>query len=160
MAATEGFDEAYPELFVLAQRVAQKIVQNPDVAEDVAAETLARAMVSWRRVKPYARAWVTRVAINQAIDLVRRRKATPAEPVAVAHDDVVVSRIVLVAALRKLPRRQREVVALRYLIGLTEAESAALLGVGAETVKSHARRGLGSLREHLTDRPEDVNVAH
>lgn len=60
-----------------------------------------------------------------------------------------VDHVELVAALRSLPRRQREVVALRYLADLPEAEVAALLGCAPGTVKQHAHRGLAALRRSL-----------
>jgi RNA polymerase sigma factor (sigma-70 family) len=50
-----------------------------------------------------------------------------------------------VAALARLPRRQREVVALRYLLDLTERQTADALGIGVGTVKSSTSRGLAAL---------------
>ena len=49
-------------------------------------------------------------------------------------------------ALRALPRRQREVVALRYLDDFSEQDTAAALAIDIGTVKSHASRGLSRLR--------------
>ena len=65
------------------------------------------------------------------------------------------------AALRRLPRRQREVVTLRYLADVPEAEVARLLGISAGSVKTHASRGLAALRlglEELTPSEEDPDV--
>jgi RNA polymerase sigma factor (sigma-70 family) len=71
----------------------------------------------------------------------------------------------LVRALRALPRRQREVVALRYLADRPEAEVADLLGCSAGAVKQHAHRGLAALRARLApgaggddDDEEDARV--
>jgi len=61
----------------------------------------------------------------------------------------VVLRIALVQALRRLPRRQREAVALRYLVDLPDREVAAALGVSVGSVKVHLHRGLASLRSSL-----------
>jgi len=58
----------------------------------------------------------------------------------------------VVAALRTLPRRQREVLVLRYWSELSEAEIADALGVAKGTVKSSASRGLAALQKHLGDR--------
>jgi RNA polymerase sigma factor (sigma-70 family) len=58
----------------------------------------------------------------------------------------------VVDALRTLPRRQREVLVLRYWSELSEAEIADALGVARGTVKSSASRGLTSLQKHLGDR--------
>ena len=55
----------------------------------------------------------------------------------------------LLAAVDRLPRRQRQVIALRYWAGLSEKEIAAALGVSAGTVKSAAARGLAALSRAL-----------
>ena len=55
----------------------------------------------------------------------------------------------LLAQLRRLPQRQREVLVLRYWAHLTEAEIAATLGISVGTVKSSASRGLDSLESKL-----------
>ena len=49
-------------------------------------------------------------------------------------------------AIRRLPRRQREVLALRYYLDLSEAEIADMLGISRGAVKSHASRGASALR--------------
>ena len=58
----------------------------------------------------------------------------------------------MVAALRTLPDRQRDVLVLRFYLDLSEAEIAATLGIGAGTVKTHTRRGLDALAEQLESR--------
>ncbi len=55
-------------------------------------------------------------------------------------------RVTLAKQLESLPRRQRDVVELRYLADLTEVQVAALLGVSQGSVKRHAQRGLSALR--------------
>ncbi len=55
----------------------------------------------------------------------------------------------VLAALRSLPDRQREVLALRYYLDLPEAEIAATLGISAGSVKTHAHRGLATLATRL-----------
>ena len=57
----------------------------------------------------------------------------------------------MVAAVNRLPRRQREVVALHYLAGLTDDEVAGALGIATGTVKIHVNRGLAALRRTLGD---------
>ena len=147
--STSEFDERYPGCSCLAKRAALRVVNDPSAAEDVAAETMARALVSWTKVAGYAEAWVTRVAVNRAIDLTRRR-VPPAElPPVPMDDETTVSRLTLIEAMRRLPRRQREVVALRYLVDLSEAETAEVLDIGPETVSTHLRRGLAAMRSQL-----------
>ena len=57
----------------------------------------------------------------------------------------------VLAAVRTLPRRQREVLVLRYWSDLSEADIAATLGVAVGTVKSNASRGLARLQKLLGD---------
>jgi RNA polymerase sigma factor (sigma-70 family) len=58
-------------------------------------------------------------------------------------------RMDLTRALRRLPRRQRQVVVLRYLADWSEIDVAGELGCSTGAVKSHASRGLAALRRHL-----------
>jgi RNA polymerase sigma-70 factor (ECF subfamily) len=153
-ATTEGedFDAAFRELFRPAFRVAYRILGNVADAEDAAAEALARACVRWRRVSvlSYRDAWVMRVAANVAVDMSRQRRTLPAlSEVLASGQDGVVERVALAAALQALSRRQREVVALRYLGGLPEAEVATTLGISVNSVKTHSLRGLTALRSRL-----------
>jgi RNA polymerase sigma-70 factor (sigma-E family) len=149
MPGRAEFEEAFEGLFVAAYQVAHRIVGNSGEAEDVAAEATARALDGWRRVSamPSPRAWVVRVASNLAIDIVRRRRfSAPAlqnEPTAGEDGDL---RIAVREMLRRLPRRQRDVLALRYLVDLSEAEIATVLGISPGTVKRHASRALERLR--------------
>lgn len=148
----EGFEEAFSALYRRARTVAYRIVGTMTEAEDAAAEAMARALVAWRRVGPlsYREAWVAKVAANVAVDTVRKRgRRAFATTGALDEEDGVVLRIAISAALARLPRRQREVIALRYLTGMTEAEVAACLGLSANSVKTHAARGMASLRGRL-----------
>lgn len=81
----------------------------------------------------------------------RRRRAAPDREAARAVDSVAID-VDLHRALRRLPRRQRDVVLLRYFADLTEQEIAAELGLAPGTVKSHASRGLHALRNMLDDK--------
>ena len=58
----------------------------------------------------------------------------------------------VLAALRSLPARQQSVLVLRYWLDLPESEIAETLGIGAGTVKTHARRGLEALAARLEER--------
>jgi RNA polymerase sigma-70 factor (sigma-E family) len=160
-AGPEGFEEAFDELFPRAFSLARRLVGDSDVAEDIAAETLARAYAHWPRVATleYRDGWVLRVAANLAVDRVRRRPEIIAVPPAApgpGADDLVVLRVALVAALGSLPRRQRQAVALRYLGDLTDGQVAAALGISVGSVKTHIHRGLGALRLRLGPGIEEV----
>ena len=147
------FEEAFEDLYARAYGVAYQLLGRRSESEDVAQETLARAFVRWRKVRTYAEAWVVRVAGNLAIDTWRRlqrvdtnatteqRGATSPEPNG--------QRVDLHRALDALSRRQREVIVLRFLADLPEADVAKALGCSVGSVKQHASRGLATLRNTL-----------
>jgi RNA polymerase sigma factor (sigma-70 family) len=152
------FEAVFRRLYPRARTVAYRIVGEPAEAEDAAAEAFSRALLAWRRVAelPYLDAWVLRVTAKVAVDVVRRRLPTPPAAVAAVSgdavpgpDEVVVLRLALAAALAALPRRQREVVALRYLLGLREDEVAQSMGVSLGSVKRHGHRAMAGLRRRL-----------
>lgn len=154
MPGDHDFEAAFPALFTRAYHVAFRIVEHSGEAEDVAAEALARALRSWRRVRNMRspEAWVVRVATNLAIDVTRRRhrRRTVPHEVTVRVEDMD-GRLVLLDVLDSLPRRQRDVLALRYLADLSEADIAAVLGIARGSVKRHASRGITRLRDRLAD---------
>lgn len=140
------FDDEYPRLWSTAYRVAFRVLGTRAEAEDVAAEACARAYASWRRVSSYPEPWVARVAGNLAIDVIRRRGRSRDPEEGRTRDPMLEDRLDLQRALRRLPRRQREVVTLRYLADLPEETVALALGCSVGTVKTHASRGLAALR--------------
>ncbi|HEX5094734.1 MAG TPA: sigma-70 family RNA polymerase sigma factor, partial [Acidimicrobiia bacterium] len=119
--------------------------------EDLAAEALARTYARWGRVRTmdYREAWVARIATNLAIDAARKKKVDLAAAVEADPSDGTVLRIALVDALARLPRRQREAVALRYLCDLSVDDVAHSLGVSTGTVKTSVHRALEKLRNDL-----------
>jgi RNA polymerase sigma factor (sigma-70 family) len=92
-----------------------------------------------------------RVTANVALDVLRRSRRPLPQPTADDADpaDAAVTRLALAQALRRLPRRQRDVVVLRYLADLSEADVAESLGVSAGSVKQHAHRAVDALRRAL-----------
>src|SRR3954471_21515627 len=148
-----SFDDDFDELTSLAYRTAFRVLGSRPEAEEVAQETTIRALVRWRRVRSHARPWVCRVAANEAIGILRKRRTVVLdETVASARgDEATGDRIDVQRALLALPRRQREVLVLRYLVDLPEAEVAAELGITLGTVKTHAHRALAALRIALPD---------
>ena len=161
----DTFTKAFDHLFMRCGRVAFRLLGDQGAAEEVAGEAMARAYAHWGRVStlPHRDAWVLRVATNLAIDRGRRRaRAVPrpdteidlelgeVEDVATT-EQLTVLRLTLLAALGELPRRQREVVVLRHMTGLSEPEVAAATGLALGTVKTHLRRGLIALRRSLSE---------
>src|SRR5205823_6262737 len=138
------------DLYTRAYGVAYQLLARRSEAEDVAQETLARAFVRWRKIRSYAESWVLRVARNLAIDTLRRLRRVDAaaaterrRPIAPGPNEL---RIDLHRALVTLSRRQREVIVLRFLADLPEADVAKALGCSIGSVKQHASRGLATLR--------------
>lgn len=145
------FEDAFDDLAAVAQRVAFRLLGDRHEAEEAGQEALARVYVRWAKVEPYAEAWVARVAANLALDRHRsraraRRSRFDVALVAADASEPLVTRMALVEGLRALPRRQREVVMLRYLADVPEATVASALGCTPGTVKQHAHRGLAALR--------------
>ena len=130
-----------------------------DTARDLVDEAFARAWASWRTVSrhPAPKAWVVRTALNANISRWRRRRrevsvpdlGTVADPSTVggAADTPIDPRIM--AALMRLPARQRQVVALRLILDLDTARTAEVLGIASGTVMAHMGRAVAALREDL-----------
>ena len=131
------------------------------LAHDLVQETLIKSYRHWRRVQQAdnSDAYVWRILLNEARQRWRRREtgvqvAQPHhDPAVPAEADDIVRRAGLLQALLALPLRQRATVVLRYLEGMTERETAALLGCSEGTVKSQTSRALTALRIFL-DREE------
>ena len=149
-----GFDEMFPDLFRSAYKVAFRLLGSREDAADCAQEACARACADWTKLarggSPLP--WVVRVSSNLAIDRWRKaRRARTHEAAFVASAvDPGPERLDLYRALDALPRRQREVVVLRYLADLPEADVADVIGCSLGTVKSNAARGRAALRAVLT----------
>ena len=147
--SAKDFEDAYDSMLRLAYRAAYRLLGDRAAAEDVAGESLARAYSRWSSVTGHAEAWVVTVATNLALDAGRRRARATGRQVELIEEgtvDDVDLRLDLQAAVRALPRRQRQVVALRFLADFSEAATAAALTIDIGTVKSHASRGLSRLR--------------
>jgi RNA polymerase sigma-70 factor (sigma-E family) len=121
--------------------------------EDLLQAALERLMRSWGRVREDREGYLRRTMYNLAVDDWRRRRRRPEVLAAVEPagqpdgTDTLALRQALVAALAKLPPRQRAVLVLRYWEQLSEAEAAKVLGCSVGTIKSTASRGLSRLRE-------------
>ncbi|RKR88675.1 RNA polymerase sigma-70 factor (ECF subfamily) [Micromonospora pisi] len=124
------------------------------LAEELVAEAFAKAWASWRTVArhPAPHAWVVRTALNTRTSWWRRRRREVSwdgleEPVSAsdfAFDDSVL------AALRDLPTRQRQVIALRIFLDLDTETTAKTLGIAPGTVTAHLARATATLRAQLT----------
>lgn len=153
------FDDAFPDLFRAGYRVAFRLLGDREDASDVAQEACARACARWERLvrRGDPTPWVIHVSGNLAIDRWRRRRTESGHRPRAELADGIPDRVDLHRALAALPRRQREVVVLRFVADLREADVADVLGCGIGTVKTHASRGLAALRAALDAHEEDAS---
>lgn len=140
-------------------RLATLLLADQAVAEEVVQDAFVAMHGAWRRLRdPHkAAAYLRQAVVNRARSGLRRRSVearyAPAPPPDVASAEIAaigaVERDRVLAALRELPRRQREVLVLRYYLDLSEAQIAETLGISRGAVKSHAARGMTALRSVL-----------
>jgi RNA polymerase sigma factor (sigma-70 family) len=130
-------------------------------ADDAFQETFLSALRAYPRLTPDSnlRGWVLTIAHRKALDTHRARKRHPL-PVAEIHDRLAAGSATGADGpddhwerVRALPRRQREVLTLRYAADLTHAEIAHALGCSEEAARRAAADGLKTLRKELTDVP-------
>jgi len=127
-------------------------VPSADEADDLLAEAFTRALSKWDEVcvHPCPEAWVVRTALNLHRDRWRRsnrQRRRLAGGDAAAFTSPVDTE--LLDAVRALPERQREVVALRVLLDLSAEQTAGVLDIEVGTVGTHLRRALATLRANL-----------
>ncbi|MGH3793636.1 MAG: SigE family RNA polymerase sigma factor [Pseudonocardiaceae bacterium] len=143
-------------------RLAILLVDEPGTAEDVVQEAFTGLHRHWSGLRDEAAAlgYLRTAVVNGSRSVLRRRKtargyvpphqanARSAESLAM----LTAEHQAVVAALSKLPSRQREVLVLRYYGGMSEAEIAVATGVSRGTVKSSASRALDALQRILEQR--------
>jgi RNA polymerase sigma-70 factor (ECF subfamily) len=175
-SAKNGDGLAFESLFKRHQQrifaLALRYTRNREDAEDVVQETFQKAFVHFHNFegKSSFSTWATRIAVNQALMLLRRRralgevpiddsssheKATPALELAEAGPDPETTYVqkeeaqILSAAMRRLRPEMRRAIELRDLSELSNLEAAARLGVPPGTVKARAFRARRKLGETL-----------
>lgn len=136
-------------------RTAWLLCGDAHQAEELVQQAFTRTYLAWSRARERdPLAYARRTLANLRTDTWRKRRrevlfdAVPDSGV-VGDEDRHAERDRLVRALGTLTRRQRRVVVLRHLEGLSEREVAEALGVSLGTVKSTASRGLAQLRTVL-----------
>ncbi|MFF2022122.1 SigE family RNA polymerase sigma factor [Streptomyces sp. NPDC058171] len=139
-------------------RTARSLTANPSDAEDLLQTALTKTFVAWDRIMDHRAldGYVRRALVNTRTSQWRKRKVDEfacdelPEPETVPPGDPAEQQALRDAmwrAIMKLPARQRAMVVLRYYEDLSEAQTAAVLGVSIGTVKSAVSRALGKLRE-------------
>jgi RNA polymerase sigma factor (sigma-70 family) len=161
VGAFEALVARYREI---AFRVAWLVVRDRGDAEDAVQEAFVKAYYAMPRFRSGApfRPWILRIVANEARNrgrAARRREGlrlrvavSEGRPVASSPEPSVLEQTeaeALVLALEHLPERDRLVLAYRYLLELSEAETAEMLGVRPGTVKSRLSRALVRLRTEL-----------
>ena len=157
-AADAQFGAIYAAHRVSLFRFAVLVAGDAQLAEEVTAEVFSRVLTRWRAgavtdALPYLR----RAIVNELRSRFRRRgherRALQRVASRVERDEPRQTTLdaPLMAALMRLPVRQRAVVVLRFHDDLSEAEVARAMGCSVGTVKSQASRGLAQLREMLED---------
>jgi RNA polymerase sigma-70 factor (sigma-E family) len=159
-AARVSFDQLYQAQWWPMLRLAAGLVDQLSLAEDVVQDAFASVYRNWSSIREPAAAlgYLRTAVVNGSRNALRRRitarrylrvlgeetaEGADASSVLSAEHDMVRS------ALRALPDRQREVLTLRYLAELTDAEIAAATGLSEGGVRSASSRGLAALRADL-----------
>lgn len=146
-------------------RTATAITADPYLAEEIVQDVLIKVSAHWAdlEVNPARDAYVRKMIVNQFVSWRRKwSRLVPShvvEPEAQVpdHAERSADRDLLDRELRRLPRRQQVVLALRYYEGLGDADIAAALGCTEVTVRSYASRALAALRIDMTaDRSRTV----
>lgn len=167
--AKGGDVRAYGELVdryrEISFRTAYLIARNSADAEDATQDAFVKAYYAldrFRTADPF-RPWILRIVSNEArnrrrsagrrerlaLRVIERRGPGDAAPSPDAAAIANETRRTMFAALEALPERDRQVIACRYLLELSEAETATTLGVRPGTVKSRLSRALARLRREL-----------
>ena len=160
----ETFESLYERTFPKLYAYVASLVGDHAAAEDVTAQAYERA---YRRQRTYRasrgsrEAWIFGIARNAALDELRRRKrrarleGDPADIGGPSLDDQAehsLRRETVRAALETLEVREREVVALKFMGGLSNAEIARVLGVSESNAGTRLHRAINKLREACHDR--------
>lgn len=149
--------------------MARRVVADPTLAEEVAQDTF---VALWRRPGAFdpergtLKAFLTSVARNKAIDLVRREESIKrtrqslveevgSAPRDVSFEEQVHGRSTIVTAMNQLSQPQREAIVLAYYGGFTYRDVAVELGIPEGTAKTRMRDGLQKLRAFLSEPTEE-----
>ncbi|UUW89128.1 RNA polymerase sigma factor [Pimelobacter simplex] len=145
-------------------RLSVLLVRDPGQAEEITQDAFVELHRRWGRLDDPDRAlaYLRQTVVNRSRSALRHRGVVQRHlarqhvvDLAPAADEPVLAdsrRQLVLDALQRLPRRQREVLALRYYLELSEAEIAETLGISRGAVKSHASRGSAALRPLLEAR--------
>ena len=167
--ADVAVEQLYAAYWRQLVRLSVLLVRDQGTAEEVVQDAFIELHGRWGRLRDHERAlaYLRQTVVNRSRSVLRHRAVVhkyaerdrPVLSSPGADTDVTrqAQRDVVLEALRRLPDRQREVVALRYYLDLSEAEIADTLGISRGAVKSHASRGLAALKTTLGTLMEDAS---
>jgi RNA polymerase sigma-70 factor (sigma-E family) len=170
-AADQALTDLYAAHWRSLVRLSWLLVGDQQLAEETVQDSFVAMHSRWSRLRnqDLALAYLRRCVVNSSRSVLRHRKVedrylsartraltadgTTEEPSAEvrALEHAAGSR--LLAALDALPRRQREVLTMRYYLDLSEAQIADALSISPGSVKTHAHRGLITLRSDMEAAP-------
>jgi len=162
--ADEALEQLYAAHWRSLVRLAVLLVRDQETAEELVQDSFIAVHGRWGQLRDPDRtlAYLRQTVVNRARSALRRRTvadryvatqrsgALP-DPTGSHLPEDHARRDLVLSALRALPDRQREVIALRYYLDLSEAQIADTLGISRGAVKSHASRGVAALREQLAE---------
>ncbi|ANH40195.1 RNA polymerase sigma-E factor [Nocardioides dokdonensis FR1436] len=165
--ADEALEQLYAAHWRELVRLSVLLLRDVGAAEEVVQDAFVAVHGRWDRIRDPAKAlaYLRQSVVNGSRSALRHRAvvhrhlaAQPPPATAPGADErslVAARREAVLDAMRALPERQREVLALRHYLDLSEAEIADALGISRGSVKSHASRGSARLRELLASYLED-----
>lgn len=158
MAGSESYEQEFSDFMTensaALAHTAWLLTGDRDQAEELVQEGLTRTFMNWRKARRDPLTYTRKMLAGRRLAAKRARFREPAvaevpdSPVDDSEHSVA-ERDRLNRALGALSERQRNVVVLRHLMGLSEQEVADDLGVSVGTIKSTASRGLAQLRAIL-----------
>jgi RNA polymerase sigma-70 factor (sigma-E family) len=158
-AALAAISELYGTHYRSLVRLAALLLHDIATAEEVVQDSFVALHTGLHRVRDSEKtlSYLRAAVVNRSRSVLRHQvvvdrnapKAAPDMPSAEHGALALIERSSVVAALRGLPVRQREVVVLRYYADLSEAQIAAAMGITRGAVKSHTSRALAALRSVL-----------
>ncbi len=154
--AGSDFDSFYRAHYRTLVGLGIVLCGDKGVAEELVQEAFVKVHDNWNRLSSYddPLAWTRRVLANSATSRGRRRTTEAKLLVRLRSRpspdlDIPVSDREMWDLVRALPRRQAQVLALRYWDDLANEEIARVLEIGTESVKTHLTRGRSTLRTQL-----------
>lgn len=170
-SAEQALTDLYAANWHSLVRLAWLLVRDQQLAEETVQDAFVAMHSRWSKLRNQDRAlaYLRASVVNSSRSVLRHRtveqryltsqtmamaaRGTTDEPSAEARALDHSAGADLLAALGRLPRRQRQVLTLRYYLDLSEAQIADALGISAGSVKAHAHRGLATLRSDVEDTP-------